>query len=271
MPCSTFHALAIRTWNRMHMNLTTRIRLREDGITALNLQDISLHLGGKVEVIDFSPCVESHVTGADWEWWFLGQHSVFGAAVQAKCLSSMNDYDIGYIPNHGYPQIERLLDYSIANSIAPLYCFYNWWSMTSVPHVWPCGSYPKQDDLWGCALADGWEVYNYHLAGNYSASTLAAICEPWHCIVCCSPVSADPSERAHGVIRRLSSDRMSGRTIKAYKGRDIPGPQTHDRLPQRVITAIRLATEGNIREAALAMGENAPRHLLIMGDLQRYL
>lgn len=271
MPCSTFHALAIRTWHRMHTNLTTPIRLREDGITALNLQDIYLLLGGQIQVIDFSPYVESHITGADWEWWFLGKYSVFGAAVQAKCLSSQNNYDIGYIPKHGYPQIERLLDYSVANSIAPLYCFYNWWNTTSVPHKWPCHSYPQQDELLGCTLADGWTIYNYYLAKQYSASTLAAICEPWHCIVCCDPVSIDPSERAHGVISRLGSHRISSQEITTYKQRDIPQPQTRNELPQRITKAIQLARRGDIRDAALAMGEYAPKQLLVMGDVQRYL
>src|SRR5688572_2436382 len=124
----------------MYTNFTTPIRLREDGITSLNLQDIFLLLKGQVIVIDFSPHVESSSTGADWEWWFLGKSNVFGAAVQAKCLSNNGDYDIGYIPKNGYPQIERLLDYCVANALSPMYCFYNWWSAAPSPTVWPCGS-----------------------------------------------------------------------------------------------------------------------------------
>lgn len=270
MPCSTFHALAIRTWHRMHANLTTPIWLREDGITSLNLQDIYLLLRKQVLVIDFSPYVESHKTGADWEWWFLGHKSVFGAAVQAKCLSPKNTYDVGYIPSYGYPQIDRLLDYSLANSLAPLYCFYNWWNPTNAPQQWPCRSYPQQEELWGCALADGWTIYQHHLANQYSAGALTTDCEPWHCIVCCDPVSTDPSERALGVMRRLSAGRLHSPTVTTYKQRDIPDVQSHNQLPQRITRVIQLAREGNVLEAAKTMGENAPKQLLIIGDIQRH-
>ena len=98
MPCKTFQTLSAQTWQLMRNNFNTPISIREDAITSLNLQHIYNSLGGLVSVFEFSPYDESRISGADWEWWFIGQTGVFGAAVQAKRLHTNQKYDVGYIP-----------------------------------------------------------------------------------------------------------------------------------------------------------------------------
>ncbi|MBN1761720.1 MAG: hypothetical protein JW878_01395 [Methanomicrobia archaeon] len=194
--CSSFQSIAIRTWHRMHNNLTTPISLREDGITAMNLQDLyNLH-SSQVLIVDFSPYIESHRTSADWEWWFLQPHNYFGAAVQAKCLKSDNSYEIGYVPLNGYPQIRRLLDYSQKNALTPLYCFYNWWGTPPVMGYWPCGSFSYQDDLWGCSLSDGIVVYQLYRQGKNGIGDIYPLTMPWHCIACCPEYHAGSLDRS---------------------------------------------------------------------------
>jgi hypothetical protein len=75
----------------------TGIWLREDAITALNLQDLWKFRSSGLTVVDFSPYFESTTTGADWEWWFIDAQGSFGAAVQAKSLRN-GRYDFGYTP-----------------------------------------------------------------------------------------------------------------------------------------------------------------------------
>jgi len=125
--CIAFQHMATRTWHRVRNNHTTGITLREDGITALNLQDLYKLQSQEFTVFDSTPHVESSTTGADWEWWFIQSGKHIGAAVQAKILTTTQDYDIAYVPKNGYPQIRRLLDYSKSNGLTPMYCFYNRW------------------------------------------------------------------------------------------------------------------------------------------------
>lgn len=271
MPCSTFQNIAIRTWWRMHNNFNTSIRLREDGFTSLNLQDIYILLNKNITVFDFNAKEESNITGADWEWWFLDKSGFFGAAVQAKRLKSNNKYDVGYIPpSNKYPQIERLLDYSIKNSISPMYCFYNWFSTIPVGTTWPCGSFPRQDDLLGCTLADAWTVYAHHKKREYSANVYLGFSEPWHCITCCRPVGADSATRASEVTKRLVSHGKKLLDVdypNTYKNADIPTPKIHETLPDRVIKMIQMGNKETIGQLTQDQRDNLPRRLLLLGDL----
>lgn len=274
MPCSTFQSLAIRTWWRMYNNFNTPISLREDAITSLNLQDIYNLLQKDIRVIDFSPKVESNITGADWEWWFLSKSGVFGAAVQAKKLDKKQKYDVGYIPpSNKYPQIERLLDYSIKNSISPMYCFYNWFPTMPSGVNWPCKSFPQSDDLWGCAVADAWSVYTHHLHGVYSANTYLGFSEPWHCMTCCQPAGNNISDRAFNVVNRLISRGMDSAPDvypTTYKQKDIPRPQIHKSLPDRVIKMIQMDGSENTEYLADEFDGNLPKRLILLGDINLY-
>src|SRR5258708_2500989 len=95
--CLVLRVLAERTWHRMGQSVSSGIWLREDAYTAINLQDLFEFHGRELLIVDFSPHIESNVTGADWEWWFLDRDGAFGAAVQAKCLRA-GHYDLGYTP-----------------------------------------------------------------------------------------------------------------------------------------------------------------------------
>jgi len=53
--CMVFHHLASRTWDRMRNNLNTPILMREDGITAANLQDLHYYQSHAFTFVDFTP------------------------------------------------------------------------------------------------------------------------------------------------------------------------------------------------------------------------
>ncbi len=273
--CIAFQHIAARTWNRVRSNHTTPILVREDGLTALNLQDLYQLQLKEFTVIDFTPYLESNTTGADWEWWFMQPGRYFGAAVQAKTLTAAHNYDIGYLPRNGYPQIRRLLDYSNNNNLTPMYCFYNWWQVPpTIP--WPCHSFVKQEDLWGCALADGINVWKLYLRNRYSLADLNRYTMPWHCIVCC-PGHVDggpsgPSTRASGIARVLRHQSSIDELLEPENVQgdymEFPEPRTVEKLPER-ITVLRKHAESHERigrDLILDLfGETPPSRVIIQG------
>lgn len=273
--CIAFQHMATRTWHRIRNNHTTPISIREDGITALNLQDLYHLQSQDFTVIDFSPHVESTPTGADWEWWFMQPGLHFGAAVQAKALSKAQEYDIAYIPNNGYPQIRRLLDYSKANGLTPMYCFYNWWQIQPIKH-WPCGSFVEQEDLWGCALADGYNVWKLHQRNKHALSDLHKYTMPWHCIVCCPGYvhggPEGPSTRAFGIacvlrLQRPEEDRQEV-PDKLDEYPEFSEPRIVEELPER-ISVLRQYAQSH-EEIGPDMifklfGETPPKQVILQG------
>lgn len=263
--CTTFKTVATQTWGLMRLNASTKILLREDGITALNLQQL-VHLHPyDILIEDFTPIEESSTTGADWEWWIFGDNCVYGAAVQAKRLDN-NRYDIGYVPKNGYPQIDRLLDYCSGNNISPMYCFYNWWPDGSIPLHWACGATPVPANLLGCTLADGWGINFHHLSGIYDAVSLARLSEPWSWMVC-GPNSEDPAHRALRVNSYLADITSQIAVAGMVADRPRPKPVIHLHLPEYVAEAWGLASSGRRREAAERMGEYAPKRIVLSGRI----
>src|SRR6266404_3203138 len=84
--CSSFQLLAKRTWTRLRRARLASIHLGETGITNSVLIDLKLSHPREVTIHTFSQRKEK-ATGADWEWWFIGQNqSAIGFRVQAKVI-----------------------------------------------------------------------------------------------------------------------------------------------------------------------------------------
>ncbi len=277
--CDAFQHMAKSAWCLVHRNHTTPISIREDGITALNLQGLYLLQSQDFTVFDFSPHVESSTTGADWEWWFMQPGRNFGAAVQAKALSRNQEYDISYIPKKGYPQIKRLLDYSKTNALTPMYCFYNWWPTPPFQH-WPCQSISEQNDLWGCALADGYVIWKLYRSGRYSLSDVHRLTMPWHCIVCCpghnyGGAPTGPGTRAAGIARVLRTREIEEIPIEQSQEKEeyseFPQPEIVTELPER-ISALRTlvgSREGISSDMVFELfGEYPPQRVILQGNLE---
>jgi hypothetical protein len=241
--CAAFQLLADRTWQRMAKIHTTGIRLREDALTSINLQDLHPYKGPGFTFFDFTAIEESRGSGADWEWHFIQPSGAFGAAVQAKCLRA-GHYDVAYRPTRGPLQIERLLRYAKKHDVSPQYCFYNYWDGSVWrPRFWPCVSIDRDLPLWGCAVADGLAVWELHRATAYSLADILPACLPWHCLVCCpgrfTPGRPPgPATRAHGVARylydRAAAASSGPRRPERHRSRRVSPPNLADRPPERV-------------------------------------
>ncbi len=273
--CVAFHHLATRTWERMENNFKTPIRLREDGITSMNLQDLYYLQSTAFTFVDFTPFVESRVTGADWEWWFQQSGSAFGAAVQAKCLQKDGSYNIEYVPpGTKKPQIERLLRYCRDYGVYPMYCFYNWWQQNPVPGYWPCGSFGHQEDRWGCAIADGTVIWRLHRQGHHDVHSLHKSSLPWHCIVCCpshySAGAPGPGTRAAGILQFLQAQGpgVSIREEQSDEEREpLPGPHTVEHVPERISALLETVQSGREISAEFVrefFGDAPPRRVVVV-------
>lgn len=274
--CFAFQTIAHRTWERMADGRRTQIYLREDGFTALNLQDLYHYRGIDFEFIDFSPIEETDLSGADWEWWFIQPGGCFGAAVQAKSLKN-SSYNIGYKPKKGLLQIERLFEYSRRNKIAPQYCFYNHWDLRSMaPTSWPCGSFSDNPPLWGCAIADGRAIWELHRLKKYDLVDVLPVCLPWHCIVCCPgvsiPVVPGPATRARGISELLRSKGRSvyeeNRNLLRRASNRGGTLRMHKDLPERIKRARRMGVEAQYQQNAVLELWNGkpPRFLMVIGN-----
>jgi predicted nucleic acid-binding Zn-ribbon protein len=238
----------------MKKNRTTSIYLREDGITAINLQELYQYNSDKFLVFDFTPHKENKVTGADWEWWWLQGGESFGAAVQAKSLKPDYTYDIGATDRSGHPQIERLLNYSLHYHVTPFYCLYNYWNATPSSLLsWPCQSFLSRPELWGCALIDGFRAWNLHLLKRYALADILPLCMPWHCIACCPGIfSSDQvgiATRACGIAKYLRLSRRDATDTDNAPVDDEYGdffePNTQDQPPQRIRQLIDAVENGD--------------------------
>lgn len=107
--------------------------VKEESITDWLLDDLSSK-ESTVIYKQFSRYDESHLSGADWEWWFiLSSNKFFSAVVQAKKLVPKKDnYDgIMHKPKTTISrpktelQIKTLRTFAKQNSFAALYAFYS--------------------------------------------------------------------------------------------------------------------------------------------------
>jgi hypothetical protein len=261
-------------------NRSTPIHLREDGITAINLQELYRFNSDRFIVFDFTPHKESNVSGADWEWWWLQQGHSFGAAVQAKTLDSDHEYGIDKTDSDDYPQIQKLVDYSFHYQVNALYCFYNYWNVLPQDLMdWPCRSFNNKPELWGCALADIKSISELHKQGRYSLRDVLPCCMPWHCIACCpglfSAAESGPATRACGIARFLRHNRNPQVDDEERLNRDrlvdLPEPDTADELPVRIDQLLDSVTDGDgiTRELVndLWREEPPPNQVVLQGEV----
>ena len=97
----------------------------EEGITQSLLLEVTRN-SPTATVVMYTHAEESHETGADWAWWWEGEHRWFGALVQAKRLNAKQlTYDFAYRPrNSSVSQIDLLFQAAAQQQLPPLYVLY---------------------------------------------------------------------------------------------------------------------------------------------------
>ena len=156
-----------------------------------------------------------------------------------------------------------------------MYCFYNWWLIPPSEH-WPCRSFPVQEDLFGCALADGFTIWKLHRQNKHSLSDIHKYTMPWHCIVCCPGYihggSSGAGTRAAGIARVLrnpgSEDDMPDQSQEADEYPEFPEPKLVPELPERISTLRRLVQSREKINADIIVklfGEYPPKKVILHG------
>lgn len=236
----------------MHKNFITPINKREDAFTADNLQDLYLLNPFHFTIFDFTPYIESRISGADWEMWFIDTNgSCCGFAVQAKKLSADLDYDINYTPKKSkVSQVDRLISYCRGyKDLTPLYCFYNYFRNVNSTVIWPCKSSLEHETLWGCTIAHGINIKKLINLGKNSVDDVLPLCFPWHCMVCCPVIRRDAegvlSSRAAGFADLLQ--KLGPAQISEAPDEQFENPRILSKLPER-IQAVRASTAQGLRK-----------------------
>jgi hypothetical protein len=152
----------------------------EETITETNLLDIRRRHPNRVKVLTFTKQKESHVTGADWEWHFIGSRRSLKLRVQAKRVTmkgSIRKLD-GQAKKAPSPQIDLLISSAKSNNFKPVYCFYcaekdrNIWNTAAIS-----GKYKGFET--GCLIADARLVKSMSPLPKKLAD-VEAITIPWH-------------------------------------------------------------------------------------------
>jgi Family of unknown function (DUF6615) len=230
--CRSFAALAAETWSNLRDADRLGLQLGEESVTDFLLLDLKRFHRRSVVVRKFAKGAERQ-SGADWEWWFRASDMWFGARVQAKKLSTRRlVYEkLDYKPVRSRKrQIDQLIDDAQSRRLYPLYCFYNYWDTSVMPATSYCGSFPPQDEHFGCTVADAYAVRDR--VSDPTLCGLLPLSLPWMCLVCCRGFSVEDKRlpaRAYAVAR----DGLRSRALRT-KDKAPPVAEPIDRPPQYV-------------------------------------
>ena len=186
--CTTFDWLAQATWRRLQRTdaarrRNRRIGTREETVTENNLIVVEELHRVHVAVEQFDVNTESHITGADWDWWFVDQlqGTILGLRIQAKkidpTLRFFRDVDLNQL---------QLLESSAAKVNAyPLYCFYTYWRDPAPK--WSVANLGCNDPRLGCLIARSSYVQFVRARRRRSVAAIAVGARPWQALVCPVP------------------------------------------------------------------------------------
>src|ERR1700686_4783075 len=99
--------------------------VKEESITDWSLDWLAYRTNSRLAYKLFTRHEEARITGADFEWWIVGNQRAFKARVQAKRLKPNADNYPGLAHTNDYGlQIVRLIENAHAVRAAALYLFY---------------------------------------------------------------------------------------------------------------------------------------------------
>jgi len=209
--CRTFEKLSSQTWLDLRDAEQMGHELGEESITDFLILALKRLHRYEMWINKFNKAQEGRTTGADWEWWFGANSRWFGMRVQAKKI------DTGTLKYTGLyhtvrkgrrKQINLLLRDARRRRLYPLYCFYSYWDTRKVDLPWSCCSFPPQEELCGCTIADAYAVRQKMRMRAITVKDLSSIWLPWVCLVCCNGYGltegASLPERARNLVQQIS-------------------------------------------------------------------
>jgi hypothetical protein len=157
------------------------ISFGEETITETNLLEIRRRHADQVRLQTFTKAAESRITGADWEWHFIGDFYTFKMRVQAKRVHRAGG--ISRLNQQGKhasaPQIDLLISDAKKHNLYPAYCFYCSEPQRTVWKVTKAAGRQESAEA-GCLIA------NAGIVKKIMPQNLVQVekaCVPWHFII----------------------------------------------------------------------------------------
>lgn len=158
----------------------------EESITDWVLYEVSKRIK-KSGYIKFNRHQEARKTGADWEWWFIGNTKSLRLRVQAKKIEGTKDVypALAYTNQYGL-QIEKLIEDSKSVNAIPIYALY------AAPQVAPntkCRRKEVNGVSQGIFLIEANSIFSSYISPGrkvVSSASLIANSTPLPCLFCCS-------------------------------------------------------------------------------------
>lgn len=143
-----------------------------------------------IRYVPFNRYEEGTATGADWEWWLVGDSGSLGIRVQAKNLAGVDDvYPLLAYANRRGLQIEMLLEAAAHNNLLPLFAFYHADPPVGTTLCPGSSSHPRAD---GVFLADAEGCYvEYVKPGRRRVDPIEVLGHSCRlaCLFCCGATS----------------------------------------------------------------------------------
>jgi hypothetical protein len=225
--CNAIRALS----TQVHHWMMRQPAVGEESITDWLLFEVSERLP-RVRYYKFNRFEEARISGADWDWWFVGNRVSMGWRVQAKKLKKDADNyaDIARANRFGL-QVEKLLESSDADNLLPFYSLY--YAPKGTPRVKCKGDIGMATDD-GVFLAGARTVYeSFILKGRVKIDpdSVLAVANPLYCLFCC-PMGLNHDGAVEGLYRYLQeyhSDVLGSAEVNQNQRAGL-----HDELPAHV-------------------------------------
>jgi len=177
----------------IHKWLGKQTATGEESITDWLLFTLSDFPQSKLKYIKFTRKQEGCTTGADWEWWVIGNKFSIGMRIQAKKIIEGEDKGnykrLAYENKHGR-QIEKLIQDAKANNFIPFYALYC--APTKTQKV-IC---PKSAKKQGVFIASAQVLFDSYIKNGKTkveADDILSKSKPLHCMACCLIHGGKPS------------------------------------------------------------------------------
>jgi hypothetical protein len=189
--CEGFASLSRWTYRTLRFANQQPFSIREETITESLLMLLLQKYPHRIKIHKFTQKDES-VTGADWDWLFVGRSQVFRMRIQAKKLYLSGKYEsLNYPTDKNKPRQVSNLIASAKQATPPrfpAYCFYNHW--TGKPDLGGkyCGLKAPSGVVKGCTIAAASRV---QLLVNQSVDDLASVAKisiPLNSLACCDSI-----------------------------------------------------------------------------------
>src|SRR6056297_1942797 len=185
--------------------ISAQASVGEESITDWLLYDLSAKVGS-LKYFKFTKHQEARKTGADWEWWFVGNQLSLRMRIQAKRLRYGADAypSLAYANQHGL-QIDKLLNDAHSNNSLAFYALY----VEPRPYTQLCrGPVRHRPPVQAIYTASADSIKRLFVAPTRQFVSVADVVQhsnPIECLVCCPYTNAAGGNAIDGLVKFIDN------------------------------------------------------------------